>query len=365
MKGCRFTDKETKVYGGGVGMVALKKKENIWLAFLLFVLASNYMLYNTHFGLTLIEGEAQQVVVGSLVDFVLVMPVLCMLYKRKFTVKQAILLAATGCIIARLIIPMEYLKPFVAVTWAGFAIESALVLLEVLLVVTLVRYMPKILKDVRESALPDLFSFAKSVEVRVPQQPLIQIICAECLMFYYACASWKRKAKTGFTLHQNSSIIAFEIMMIHAIVIETLGIHWWLHDKSMLLSIILLLLNIYSVVFFVADIQAIRLNPVHVTHDRFYMSLGLMKRVVIRFEDIEEIIEDKGMLEGKLPKDTMDFVARDFGEAYPQFILHMKEPVEVTLMLGIIKYYKKIAIKADQVQAFRSMLMQGMEKNKQ
>lgn len=345
-------------------MVVLKKKENIWLAFLLVVLASNYMLYHTNFGVSLIQKEAQGVVVGSLIDFVIVMPVLCMLYKRKFTVKQAIVLAATGCIMARFIIPMEHLKPFVAVTWAGFAIEGVLLLLEVVLIVTFVWYMPNILKDVRASAVPDLFSFAKSVEVRVPKQPLIQMICAECLMFYYACATWKRKAKTGLTLHQNSSIIAFQIMMIHAIVIETLGIHWWLHDKSMLVSIILLLLNIYSVVFFMADMQAIRLNPVHVTHDRFYMSLGLMKRVVIRFEEIEEIIEDQEMLEGKLPKDTIDFVARDFGEAYPQFLLTMKEPVEVTFMLGVKKYYKKIAIKADQVQEFRTMLVQGMENNK-
>ena len=346
-------------------MVALKKKENIWLAFLLVVLASNYMLYHTNFGGSLIQKEAQGVVVGSLIDFVIVMPVLCMLYKRKFTVKQGIVLAATGCIVARFIIPMEHLKPFVAVTWAGFAIEGALLLLEVVLIVTFVCYMPTILKDVRESAVPDLFSFAKSVEVRIPKQPLIQMICAECLMFYYACGTWKRKAKTGLTLHQNSSMIAFEIMMIHAIVIETLGIHWWLHDKSMLVSIILLMLNIYSVVFFVADMQAIRLNPVHVTHDRFYMSLGLMKRVVIRFEEIEEIIEDQEMLERKLPKDTIDFVARDFGEAYPQFLLTMKEPVEVTFMLGVKKYYKKIAIKADQVQEFRTMLVQGMEKNKE
>lgn len=345
-------------------MVALKNKKNIWLAFLLVVLASNYTLYNTGVGLSVIQGESQGVVVGSLIDFVVVMPVLFMLYKRKFSVKQAVLLAATGCIAARFIIPMEYLKPFVAVTWVGFAIEGALVLLEVLLVVTLVFYIPRILADVRASALPDLFSFAKSVEQRVPKHPIIQIICAELLMFYYALVSWKRKATPGLTLHKNSSNIAFQIMIIHAIVIETMGVHWWLHEKSMILSIILLLFNVYSVVFFVADMQAIRLNPVYVTHDKFYVSLGLMKRAEIRFADIDEIIEDKEIVEGKLSKDTIDFVARDFGEAHPQFILNMKDPIDVTFMFGVKKSYKKVAIKADQVQEFRDMLVQGMVNNK-
>ena len=345
-------------------MYALKNKQNVWLAFLLVVLASNYTLYNTGFGLSVIQGESPGVVVGSLIDLVVVMPVLFMLYKRKFSVKQAILLAAAGCIAARFIIPMEYLKPFVAVTWVGFAVEGLVVLLEVLLIVTLVRYLPKILADVRASALPDLFSFANAVEQHAPKHPIIQIICAEFLMFYYALASWKRKAKPGFTLHKNSSNIAFQIMIIHAIIIETLGIHWWLHEKSMVLSIILLVLNVYSVVFFVADMQAIRLNPVYVTHDKFYVSLGLMKRAEIRFADIDEIIEDKEIVEGKLSKDTIDFVARDFGDAYPQFILTMKEPIEVTFMMGIKKPYKKVAIKADQVQEFRHMLVQGMENNR-
>ena len=347
-----------------MGMVALKKKQNVWLAFLLLVLASNYTLYNTGMGLSILKGESQGVVVGSLIDFVVVMPVLFMLYKKKFSVKQAIVLAAAGCIAARFIIPIEYLEPFVAVTWVGFAVEGTLVLFEVLLVVTLVRYMPKILADVRESALPDLFTFAKSVEQHAPKHPIIQIICAEFLMFYYAFASWKRKAKPGLTLHKNSSYIAFQIMIIHAIVIETMGIHWWLHEKSMVLSIVLLIFNVYSVVFFVADMQAIRLNPVYVSHVKFYLSLGLMKRVEIRFSDIEEVIEDKDILEGKLSKDTIDFVARDFGEAYPQFILNMKEPIDVTFMMGIKKQYKKIAIKADQVHEFRDMLVQGMVNNK-
>jgi len=82
------------------------------------------------------------------------------------------------------------------------------------------------------------------------------------------------------------------MMMIHAIVIETIGIHWWLHEKSMVLSILLLILNVYSVLFFIADIQAVRLNPIYATNDALYLSLGLMKRTTIRFANIEKIEKD-------------------------------------------------------------------------
>ncbi len=345
-------------------MIALKKKQNLWLAFLLVVLASNYTLYNTGLGSKILPVETNGVVIGSLIDFILVMPVLIMLYKGKFSVKQAILLAATGCVAARFIIPIEHLKPFEAVTWAGFAIEGTIVLLEVFLVVTLVRFMPKILADVKASTLPDLFSFSKAVEKHAPKYPIIQMLCTDFLVLYYAFASWKRRERRGLTLHKNSSYIAFQIMLIHGIAIETIGIHWWLHEKSIVLSILLLILNVYSVIFFIADMQAIRLNPVHITSDKMYLSLGLMKRAEIHFDNIEEIVEDKEQLEGKLSKDTIDFVARDFGEAYPQFILKMKDPVEVTFMLGLKKRYHKVAIKADQAQEFKKVLLLGMEDNK-
>ncbi|EON72033.1 hypothetical protein [Lysinibacillus sphaericus] len=345
-------------------MSALKKRQNIWLAFLLVVLASNYTLYNTGLGMSILPAESNGVVIGSLIDFLIVIPVLFMLYKRKFSVKQVIILAATGCIVARFIIPLEHLQPFVAVTWVGFAIEGTIILFEILLVASLVRYMPKILTDVRGSVLPDLFSFPKAVERHTSKQPIIQMLCTDFLVLYYACASWKRTARTGLTLHKNSSYIAFQMMLIHAIVIETIGIHWWLHEKSMILSILLLLVNVYSVVYFIADVQAVRLNPVYATHDKLYLSLGLMKRTEFNFENIEELVEDKELLQGKLSKDTIDFIARDFGEAYPQFILKMKEPIDVTFMLGITKKYTKVAIKADQVHEFREMLVQGMESNK-
>jgi len=343
-------------------MIALKKKQNIWLAFLFMVLVSNYMLYNTGLGSSILPIETNGVVLGSLIDLVVIVPVLWMLYKGKFSLKQAIFLAAFGCIAARFIIPLEHLQPFVAVTWAGFAIEAILILLEIFLVATLVRYLPRILDDVRASSLPDLFSFSQAVEKQIPKHPVIQMICSDLLVLYYGFASWKRQERPGLTLHKNSSYIAFQLMIIHGIAIETIGIHWWLHEKSMILSIVLLIFNIYSVIFFIADMQAIRLNPVYVTDDTIYVSLGLMKRTEIHFDKIEEIIEDKEQLERKLSKDTIDFVARDFGEAYPQVILKMKEPVEVTFMLGIKKRYNQVAIKVDQSQEFKQMLQLRMSK---
>lgn len=62
-------------------MIVLKRKQNIWLALLLLVLASNFMLYHSGLGSSILPLKTNGVVMGSLFDFVVVMPVLYMLYK--------------------------------------------------------------------------------------------------------------------------------------------------------------------------------------------------------------------------------------------------------------------------------------------
>src|SRR5690625_2434981 len=134
-------------------------------------------------------------------------------------------------------------------------------------------------------------------------------------MFYYVFTTWGKKPPTGesyFTLHKSSSFIAFQILLIHSIVIETIGIHWWLHDKLLWLSIILLIINIYTVLFLISNIQVVRFTPVQIEDNYLYVSLGLMKKMIISIDNIASITMDKNLLEEKLDtKTTIDFVARD------------------------------------------------------
>lgn len=313
------------------------------------------------------ETETSGVVLGSLLDLVIIAPILFLAWKRQKSVKKFVLLMASGLILARFLIPLSYLEPFVVVTWVGFGVEAGLLLLEILLLVTLVRFMPKIVRETKSSTLPVIFAFQDAVNRFVQKHPLIQIVCSELLMFYYAFGSWRKKPiynKNTFTLHANSSYIAFQVMLIHAIVVETLGIHWWLHSKSMLLSLILLLINIYSLVFVLADIQVVRLNPLHINEKGFYISLGLAKRMEVRWEDIEEVITDKKVLHQKLSKDSIEFIARDFEKVFPDFILKLKEPKMATLFLGTTKSYQKVAIKLDDPQNFYDILQENLTAKK-
>ncbi|MGM9949023.1 MAG: beta-carotene 15,15'-monooxygenase [Lysinibacillus sp.] len=342
-------------------MMVIEKGRPLWISLFLLILLSNFMLYNTPFGENILPAETKGVVLGSLLDLIIILPVLFMLSQRKFSIKTTIVVAAAGCILARLIIPEDMLAPFAAITWAGIAIEAALVIFELLLIVTFVRYLPKIITSVKESALPSTFAFPDAVGNYVKKNPIIQVLCMELFMLYYALFAWRKKAPEGITLHKNSSYMAFMMMLIHAIILESLGLHWWLHEKSAILSIILLVLNIYSVFFFLGEMNAVRLHPIHLTNDAMYISFGFAKRAKISFEDIEAVVDEPAELEKKRGKDTLDFIAREFEEGHPQMILQMKRPVTAHLLMGMEKEYTRIAIRCDQPIELKEAINRGME----
>ncbi|MEH7342103.1 beta-carotene 15,15'-monooxygenase [Priestia megaterium] len=347
-------------------MILHKKAVSLAAFFLLLlVISSNYVLYHSSFGLQSLPADLTGVVVGSILDLSLVAPLLFLAWQRKFSVKYFIVLMATGLIAARFIIPSEYLASFQSVMWLGVGIEGVLILFELSLLFMLIKNVPPIFKRVKSSSLPFLFSFSRAVNEKFPKQTFIHILCSEMLMFYYAFGTWKKQPSTEgntFTLYKRSSFITFQIMIIHAIVIETLGLHWLLHNTSIILSIVLLILNIYSIVFFIGDIQGLRLNPLRVEDDCIYISFGLAKRMEISFKDIKEIVEDTHILEQKIPNTTIEFIARDFEKVYPDLLLILKSPIEATLFMGIKKKYQQVAIRVDDPHVFKKIVKERLEK---
>ncbi|MGM9922421.1 MAG: beta-carotene 15,15'-monooxygenase [Bhargavaea sp.] len=335
--------------------VVRKSANPIWLILLLLVLGSNLILYRTEFGGYVLSVASEAVVIGSLIDLAIVAPLLFLAWKRSITLKGFLFGSAAGLITARFIIPAEWLGSYAPVTYIGFAAEGALVLLELVLVVSLFVYLPKILRTTRQDLKPLLFAFPAAVDSHIRSHPIVHAFCSEMLMFYYAFGAWKKKpllTEDTFTLHRKTSHMAMQLMLIHAIIIETIGIHWWLHEKSLVLSIILLILNVYSVIYLIGDMQAVRLSPAVFGRDTLYLSLGMANRMEIRYTDIAEVVTGGEELSGKLSKDTAEFIAKDFEAARPDVLIKLKQPVSATLFMGVRRPYGSVAVRADEKDEF-------------
>ncbi len=57
-------------------------------------------------------------------------------------------------------------------------------------------------------------------------------------------------------------------MIIHATAIESIGFHYLLHQWNPVIAWILLILNVYAMIYFIAEIQAIRKNPIIITENK-------------------------------------------------------------------------------------------------
>ncbi|WKA50350.1 beta-carotene 15,15'-monooxygenase [Planococcus liqunii] len=325
------------------------------LALLLLVLTSNFLLYRSPLSSLVIPEDTFWVVAGSLVDFAFVTPLL-MLAAFRLSLKHFLALIAGGFVLARFIIPSLYFEPFTALFYIGIGLEALVLFAEIAFLGLLLYHVPAIVRTIRSQPESPLFALLPTAYARIKPNPLITVILSESLIFYYAFCSWKKEAPEGphlISLHKNSSAIAFYIMLIHAIVIETIGIHWWLHDKSLVLSVVLLILNVYSVVYFLGEIQAMRLNPLKISNGKLYVSLGLSKRMEVPLEAIKAI-----QWGGAADKETLTFIAQDFVEPEPQVILEFKEPQEAVLFFGRTKQVSRIALTVDDPAKLKALLEQ-------
>src|SRR5699024_1276344 len=117
----------------------------------------------------------------------------------------------------------------------------------------------------------------------------------------------------------------------------------------MILSIVLLVLNIYSVLFFIGDIQATRLNPITVEDKQIRISIGLGKRMLIPLDAIQHIAWGKDAEGVNLKdKDMLEFIALNIEEGKPHCVMTFKSPLKATLFMGIKRSYSKVAIRADE-----------------
>lgn len=330
------------------------RKANLALAFLLLLLSTNFLLYQSgvpdFLSLQLTSGVA----IGSLIDLAIVAPILVYV-AFKISIKQTIGLMVLGLVLAKFLIPAELYAPYKGILYTGLALEALLVFAELAFIFIVIRKASAIRSEMKEMNEEAIYSLLPSVEKVATNNVFIRVIMSEFLMFYFALFTWKKKAPSHegvVTMHEKTNAVAMNIMLIHAIVIETIGLHWWLHEKSLVLSIILLVLNIYSVFFIIADIQITRLHPMEIKNGKLYITQGMASRIIVSLSNIKEVEWGTALPS----KNTLQFVYKDFEKVDPQAIVHLHKPVEAVMFMGIKKKVTEFAIRVDEPEKLKQLL---------
>lgn len=352
-------------------MMMITKRNWILFSCLLFlIITTNTILYRTSIVQPLPEGIA----LATLFDCMIVLPLLTYLFilRKRYSVKYILPVSLAGYGVALLIVPNGLLSSYSFIKYILFAGEAAFLLFELYIVFKIVTKFPVIIKGVKlhQSEIP-AFSYRFDTELKRKIKPsrFLDVITSEITMFYYSFFTWNKKGSsdgneaTMFTYHKKTSAIAFSIMLIHALILESVGFHFLLHSWNEIISYVLLVFNLYTLIYILADIQAIRLSPFILTNKLLYMQVGIRKKLVVPFEEIKEITYYVGPeeLTKEESKMVFDAVLTDFMKEKPIFEIELNHPIEAELMYGFKRKITKIHLSPDEPEKFYQMLVKKIE----
>ncbi|PEA12464.1 hypothetical protein CON42_26775 [Bacillus thuringiensis] len=334
-----------------------RRRKGIWIGLVSLIMLSNYLLYALPIG----PAAPKEVVLGSLLDCMFVIPIITYFFiiRKRYSLTYIVPVVIAGYIFARFIIPSDYLQDFSYVSYIIVAGEIAFVCLELFLLYKIVRKLPTIIKKYKEyKSEYSSFSYAidAAFDATMKRNKLIDIIVTECKLIYYAFLSWREKVPEGeyvYSYHKKTGAIGVYIMIIHATLIESIGFHYLLHQWNPVIAWILLILNVYAMIYFIAEIQAMRKNPLIVTEEQVIIQIGLGKKIVIPFTQIDNIAFYKDeLLTAKEGKQVLDATVMEFIKEPATFEITLKEPVKAQLLYGFSKTVSRVHLNVDEERKF-------------
>ncbi|MBM7703656.1 hypothetical protein [Metabacillus iocasae] len=340
-----------------------KQKVTLYIFLMTLVIFSNYAVYT----FPVLESIPKSAVLGSLFDFLVVCPLLTYFFilRKRYSLKYMVPVIFAGYVVAKLVIPHHYLAPYSFIPYLFIAGELAFVALELFILYKLIVKLPTIIRTF--SSMKSEWPYVSvrlqaAVGKHVGVNPLIHALTSEVTMFYYAFLSWRARPSQScyptFTFHKKTSVIAMNIMIIHAILIETIGFHYLLSEWNHIVSWVLLILNIYTVLFFIGEIQAIRKCPFIISDKKMIMQVGLTKCLILPIEKIKNMdyYEESSKLSKQEEKMLFDATVSDLFKQPPQFEITLKEPVTAYYLFGKRKQVNKVWVTVDEPESFLQVL---------
>lgn len=190
-------------------------------------------------------------------------------------------------------------------------------------------------------------SFAHSM---LPSPTVARMLASEIGILWYAFASWKQEPPKGEPLARWAKVedwwgvvIGFTVVIIA----EAIGVHLWLMTKWPNAVWILTLLELYGIVWIVADARALSLSAVRLTDESIDIRFGFRYCGEIPFDDIESVEAIKG---DEKCWDVKLALVED-----PDTLLTLRRPVVLYGAYGFTKTVTRIALLVEDPELVRAI----------
>ncbi|EIT85982.1 hypothetical protein A374_09104 [Fictibacillus macauensis ZFHKF-1] len=335
------------------------------LSSLLFM--GNILVYRIQF----IDPLAKESVYATLLDCLFVWPLLVYLFflrKRRLSLRYASLTLLVGVGSATFIIPQSFKLEFPSIirfclSPVGFGLLLVLFICTYILLLFL-----KVQRIIRNEQNVPSMQFIRSMHAHETGgfHTMIALMTFYDLLF----CSWKRhkrvQGKSYFSYHKKTSSMAFQAMLIHALVIESVGFHYVLISFHPMLAWLMLSLNSYTILYTLANIQAIRTQPITFDGKRLIIYKGLTSVITLPLSELESIERYNGpeQLPKSLRKRTFNAVLAEFTKEKPAFEMVLKKPHSVFQFIGKSSKVDRIHVTVDDDVRFYEQIQKAIENEK-
>ncbi|HUJ25616.1 MAG TPA: hypothetical protein VLW85_06345 [Myxococcales bacterium] len=177
-------------------------------------------------------------------------------------------------------------------------------------------------------------------EIRTSQSLPARALRTELSLFWYALFSWGRKAPAGFTAYKRAGWPAIYAAVLIMVFAEGLPLHFVLPRGWAMLSAAL---HVYTVLWVVGDLRAMKLRPIEVRGGLLHLRIGLRWQADIPLRDVS--IGSAG---------TRGLKLGVIGS--PNLVLKLARPVKLEGPYGITKTSDTLLLQVDDPSALSRAL---------
>ncbi|PLT28946.1 hypothetical protein [Peribacillus deserti] len=351
-------------------LVSLRKsRQKIFLILIMAVLVANIALWKTD----VYQPVPKPAALSSFFDLMITIPLLiyfCWL-RKKADIKYLFAFVFLGYCSALLVIPPEYRQNLGFIKWMVIGSEAIFFSMEFYLLARILIRFPefgRVWRAVRSEEPSFLIALKSSLTKVYSDSKAVHLISFDLSMWHYAFFSWTQKKNraenTGFTYHKKTSFIALHIMLIHAILLETAGFHFLLHQWNEIAAWVVLGLNALSVVFLIAHIQAVRSSAIWIREEKVVFQVGMTGLIEIPVSAISSFRKFNPADKYSKKEKNMIFEAfvQDFIPEPPQFELVLDREYTAYTVFGLRRKVNSIHIRVDEPHDFSQKISQSFSK---
>lgn len=287
---------------------------------------------------------------GLTFDLTISIPILYyFLLARKGKLPKALLIpiCILSLVAASLILPRAYHRFLDLIKIAIFPLETFMISY----LVFKISRIRKEYKRLKPKGGPGFSVTLKECLVKtIGQGKIPGLLAMEISIFYYGLLAWKRPKQTGeytFTAHKKSGYGSIVGGLAFVSLAEVLAFHVLFLQISSIAAWIILALNLYGILFIMADFNATRREPTYFEDEKLYINAGIRWRAVVPVKDIKSVELSKETLKGKQILKTMTMLSG------PNLALVLQKTHQADGPYGIRKKFDKVLLNLDEPQRFK------------